>query len=268
VVFSLLSIAVNYWLVIRPLGRAAEGIFLWQILSVNSIAYTAGIGLGVYLVWPVIDAMRGFKRKNPPDPATLPFLRRRSLVIGDYLTWLGFALWLISGLVFPAWLQAADIYDPLKTNSYQYFFLSQVIWGLIASTMTFFMLNYVSLSGFHPLLVQDAGTDMDPEIDRLLRLGRRALYYLLLAFLAPLLAILVLTFIKLPGDTEEAQLATRLATVGLVLIGIVCGGAVFWLRGAIQGNIAALASAVDPERTGPQSGLDTIESFWASSSTR
>ncbi len=266
VVFSILSIVVNYWLVIRPLGDAAEKVFRWQIATVNTFAYTLGVAQGVYLVWPVIKAMRDYQRKKPLDPAALPFLRKRSLVMGDYLTWIGFALWVISGLVFPTWLQLVGVYDPDKTDSYLYFFMSQVICGLIASTLSFFILNFVSLSGFHPLLIQEARDDMRQEIDRLMRLGGRARYYLGLAFAAPLMAILVLEFIKIPGDTDTAQLATKLATVGLVFIGLLSGTAAFFLLGRIRGDIAALAAAVDPERSSPQSGIDTIESFWSSSS--
>jgi eukaryotic-like serine/threonine-protein kinase len=264
-IFSVLSIVVNYFLVIKPLGAGAEGIFWKQILTVNSIAYAAGIGVGVYLVWPVIKAIRGYNRKSPPNLESLPALRRRSLVIGDYVTGLGFGLWLLSGFVFPAWLQLAGIFDPLKTDSYTYFFLSQVICGLIASTQTFFLLTFVSVRGFHPMLIPADRSDVDHEIERLLRLSRRARYYLGLAFVAPLLAFLVLGLIDIPDQGVDTKWATKLATIGLAVIGALSVWLVWRLLGAIQGDIAALAAAVDPERTAPQSSIDTVESFWASS---
>jgi hypothetical protein len=262
VVFSLLSIAVNYYLVIRPLGDDAIRIFKWQIATVNTIAYTIGIGLGIYLAWPVIKTVLNYKRKIKPDPEALPALRARNLAIGDYLTWLGFALWVISGLVFPAWLQAAGVYDEQKTDSYGYFVLSQVICGLISSTQTFFMLNFVAVRGFQPILVEEARRDTDKEIERLSALGRRSRFYLGLAFVAPLLALVVVAFIN-PG---ESRWATKLAAVGLAIIGALSVWLVWKLQSAIQGDIAALAAAIDPERTSPQSGIDTIESFWAKSS--
>jgi hypothetical protein len=160
-------------------------------------------------------------------------------------------------------LELADIFDPLKTDSYTYFFLSQVICGLIASTQTFFLLTFVSVRGFHPMFIQEDRSDLDQEIERLLRLSRRARYYLGLAFVAPLLAFLVLGLITIPDQTKWA---TKLATIGLAVIGAVSVFLVWKLLGAIQGDIAALAAAVDPERSAPQSSIDTVESFWASSS--
>jgi eukaryotic-like serine/threonine-protein kinase len=260
IVFSIISIAINFFLVIQWLGPGAFEIFKIQIATVNPVAYTLGIGIGVYLVWPVIRAVRGYRRGKPPDPASLPALRRRNLVIGDYLTWLGFALWFLSGFVFPTWLHATGHYDPLKTKDYEYFFLSQVICGLIASTQTFFMLTFVSVRGFHPLLLQLDQTDPG-EVDRLIRLSRRGYWYLGLAVAAPLIAIVVLGMIRLPGLD-----GINWPTIGLALIGIVNSFLVWKLLQAIQGDIAALAAAVDRERAASQSGLDTLDSFWASSS--
>ncbi len=258
VVFSVLSVLVNKWLVIDHLPTEAKNLFWNQVVAVNSLAYGLGVGLGVYFVWPVIKAVRGFGQKTPPARENLPGLRRRSLLIGDYVTWLGFGLWLISGFVFPAWLRAAGYYDPQKTNDYLYFSLSQVICGLIASTQTFFMLTFLAVRGFHPMLVQTDQIDLD-EISRLVRLDRRVYWYLGLAIVAPFLAIIVFGLIDLPGA------GSKWATVGLAVIGILSVVLISFLLKAIRGDIAALLAAADPERKAPQSGLGTLDSFWISS---
>jgi hypothetical protein len=263
VVFSVISIAINNLLVIRRLSSLDPGafeIFKIQIATVNPIAYTIGIGIGLYLVWPVIRAVRGYSRGKPPDPAALPSLRRRNLVIGDYLTWLGFALWFFSGFVFPMWLHATGHYDPHKADDYLYFILSQIVCGLIASTQTFFMLTFVSVRGFHPLLLQLDQNDPS-EVDRLMRLSRRGYWYLGLAVVAPFIAMGVIGMIHLPGMEGEVNWPT----VGLALIGAVSSFLVWKLLQAIQGDIAALAAAVDRERAASQSGMETLDSFWASS---
>ncbi len=261
IVFSFISIAINNSLVIqklKSLDPGASDIFLIQIFTVNPVAYTVGVGIGIYLVWPVIRAVRGYNRGKSPDPGTLPALRRRSLVIGDYLTWLGFSLWLLSGFVFPTWLHATGHYSADNTDDYLYFFLSQIICGLIASTQTFFMLTFVAVRGFHPLLVQVQESDFE-EIDRLSRLSRRCGWYLGLAIVAPLISVVVLALIDIGP-------ATKWVTAGLATLGIVNAILVFALRRAIQGDIAALAAAADPERAASQTGIDTLDSFWASSS--
>jgi serine/threonine protein kinase len=257
IVFSVLNIVFNKWLIIDHLPEEAQSLFWNQVVAVNTIAYTFGVGLGVRLVWPVIKAVKGHLKQNPPPAELLPFLRRRSLTIGDILTWLGFVLWLASGIVFPAWLQAAGYFDLSKSNYYLYFFLSQVICGLIASTETFFFLNFVSVRGFHPLLIETDRTDLE-EVDRLLRLSRRGYLYFGLAVVAPFLAFLVMPFLQVPD--------TRWATVGMGFIGIVNFIVMFFLLRTIQSDIGALVAAADQEHRASQSAMDTVESFWASSS--
>ena len=260
IVFSALNIVINYFLVIKRLGDEANWIFGIQILTVNPIAYTIGIGIGIRLVWPVIKAVRGYSRGHPPDPIALPAIRRRSLMIADQLTWLGFGLWILSAFVFPTWLRATGHYDPKHGYDYLYFFLSQIICGLIASTQTFFMLAFVAVRGFYPLLVRLDRSDPE-EVDRLLRLSRHCYWYFGLAVAAPLVAIVVL------GVTlSNEETIIHWLTVGLALIGIVNSALVWKLLQAIQGDIAALAAAVDRERAASQGGIDTLDSFWASSS--
>jgi hypothetical protein len=260
IVFSVLSILINYFLVIKWLGPEAYKIFKIQIFTVNPIAYTIGVGVGVYLVWPVVKAVRGQNRKIRPNPDSLPALRRRSLVIADYLSWLGFILWFVSGFVFPTWLRAAGHYDPQRTDDYLYFSLSQVICGLIASTQSFFMLTFVSARGFYPMLLQLEQNDPN-EIRRLLALNRRGYWYVGLAVAAPLIAIFVLGLIRIPGQGE----GVNWPTVGLAAIGFISFVLVFRLLRAIQGDIAALIAAVDREGAAHQSTIDTVGSFWSSS---
>jgi eukaryotic-like serine/threonine-protein kinase len=261
IVFSALNVVINYFLVIKPLeDDEARRIFGIQILTVNPVAYTIGIGIGIWLVWPVIKAVRGYNRGHPPEPAALPAIRRRSLMIADPLTWLGFGLWVFSAFVFPTWLRATGHYDPDRRYDYLYFFLSQIICGLIASTQTFFMLAFVAVRGFYPLLVRWDRSDPE-EVDRLIRLSRRGYWYLGLAVAAPLVAIAVLG-VLLPSE----EVVIHWLTVGLAVIGMVSSFLVWKLLRAIQGDIAALAAAVDPERAASESGIETLDSFWASSS--
>lgn len=256
IVFSVLNIVFNKWLIIDHLPEEAQSLFWNQVAAVNTIAYAIGVGIGVRLVWPVIRAVKGYRRGAPPPAEGLPSLRRRSLTIGDFLTWLGFVLWLVSGIVFPVWLNAGGYFDASKSNYYLYFFLSQVICGLIASSETFFFLNFVSVRGFHPLLIETDRTDLE-EIDRLMRLSRRGYLYFGLAIVAPFLAFIVLPFLQVPD--------TRGATVGMGLIGIVNFGVMFVLLRFTQRDIAALVAAADQEHRASQSAMDTVESFWASS---
>ncbi len=182
-------------------------------------------------------------------------------MIGDYIALIGFALWFCSGIAFPLCLAIAEPYDPEKMKFYIYFFFSQIAYGLIASTETFFLMTFFSVRSFHPMLVQLDQPDLEDGA-RLLRLDRRVVWYLAMAIAAPLLAVVTVTFMKF---NASGDLLAKWATGALALIGIFSSWCVFRLLRAIQDDIAAIMTAVDPERATTPTVADSIDSFWSSS---
>ncbi len=256
-VFSLINIVANFYLIISHLGDQAVSLFERQIAAVNGGAYAIGISVGVYLIWPVVKAIRGYKVGIAPEPSTLPQLRRTTLINGDVIACLGFSLWIVSAFVFPTWLNAAGLLRAEDAKYYWYFFMSQVICGLIASTQTFFMIAFVSVRGFYPLLIPTEKANYE-EIGKLRRLDRRLFGYLGLAFVAPVLAGVVILLIDIPG--------TKWLTSALLLIGAVSSILLFYMLKVIQADLATLVSAIDPEgAASPTGGLDSVDSFWTSS---
>jgi len=252
-VLSVLNILFNLRKLIRS-GAEAEA-FKQALVVINPIAYGLGICLGVYLILPVLAAVRGFRAGRAPEAARLSALRRRSLWIGDYLAWIGFMLWVLSGVAFPAWLVAAGAWTPERTQNYLQFFLSQVVCGLIAATQTFFLVTCVSLRCLHPLLISPE--QIDPgEIEDLLRLERRGVWYLGLAVAAPLIAFLALSLIRRGEDLDF---------ILLFAIGIACSVFAYRLWRTIQGDVGALVAALDPFRRSGQGGIESMDSFLISS---
>ena len=217
-------------------------------------SYSGGIGLCIALSWPVLKAVRGFLAGRPPDPARLSWIRRRSLWIGDFVTWIGFLLWFASGLAFPLWVWAIDGFKPgTKDVYYYYFFASQIVCGLIAATQMFFLTAFVSVRGFHPLLVAPEKTDAD-EIEQLLKLTRRTAVYLGLAIVAPFLALLTLAL-------ADIDMHSKWPIGALALIGGAASWLAYKLKGTIDDDVSTLVAAMDPERVAAESAVDTVDSF-------
>jgi hypothetical protein len=305
-VFSVFNLVFNRYTIVQQLTDDQLSMFWTQVKFVNPIAYTIGILVGVRLVWPVIKAVRDVRHGRRLPPESLPALRARSLLVGDYVALVGFALWFFSGLAFPIGLALVGPFDPAITKYYIYFFMSQIAFGLISSTQAFFLITYITLAGFHPLLVKM--DQPDPEDgERLVRLDRRLYWYFAMAIAAPLIAVVTVSLMQFDTKAEQiekaaataadspkgpaevaksptfdggkspaadqnakpwiaAETLAKLVTAALALIGMVSSYFVFKLLRAIQSDIAAIMTAIDPERAAAQVGGDSMDSsFWTSS---
>ena len=256
-VCSLFNTIFNATKIVQPTSsQQQQDVFKGQqVLAINAVSYLLGIVVGCYLAWPVLRAAREMNRGQPPDPKQLPAIRRRTLWLADYVSWMGFVLWFITGLVFPLWLFSVGGATPEHNKLYLYFFLSQVVCGLMAATQEFFMLAVVALQGFYPPLIEAERTG-DESVNQLLSLKRRANIYLGLAVIAPFLAVMTLALTGL-----EIQMAMAVMPV----IGILGSFVAYRLNAAIQNDVTTLTATLDPQRAAAQAVLDTLDSFWSES---
>jgi hypothetical protein len=142
----------------------------------------------------------------------------------------------------------------LQLSHYVHFFVSQVLCGLIAGSLSFFLVTFVAVRFLYPPLAQPE--TINPEaIDPLMRLSGRLWIYQALAVSVPFLAVTVLVLI-------DTQLRMAFAVLGAV--GLTGFGAAFWLSRAVQADLTTLAMAVSPaaETLGT---TDTTESFFSGS---
>src|SRR5262249_34168054 len=79
--------------------------FFWnvEVPTVNAVSFPIAIGLVVYFAWPVLVGVGKVGSGQQLPNEELARLRRRALWVGDSAAWIGFALWLVSGVVFPLW---------------------------------------------------------------------------------------------------------------------------------------------------------------------
>jgi hypothetical protein len=159
-VMSVLNIIYNWSEVVRHLTLADQRVFFLQLLIVNGIAYAWGVAMALYLCWPVVVSMR--ELRSPHDrpratPRRLARLRARTLWLGDYAAWICAIDWAFSGFVFPSWMQAqVGANTAITTSLYVHFVVSQALCGLIAATLTFFMVTLGALRTCYPRLVGPA----------------------------------------------------------------------------------------------------------------
>jgi hypothetical protein len=250
---SALNIAYNRAEIIVPVGPAAEAVFARLLWIVNPILYGAAVALLLRLAWPVLRSVRTAAAAGARRPRAPPFVSSRSLWLGDYVAGVTAVAWLVSGVMFPVWLQAEAAEGAgLGFSEYVHFMSSQVVCGLIAATQSFFLVTFLNLRVFFGLLV-DLET-YDAAISQALRaLAVRGRYYFLLAVSVPLIAIVPLARVD----------SGRLAVLCLGGLGFVAFLWAYRLTQEIQIDLDAFAVATGP--AGPALESGDVDSFWVQS---
>jgi hypothetical protein len=251
---SAFNIRYNWTEIIRDLNTPAQEVFQnIQLAVVNVTAYSIGITLAVMAAWPVMNGVKALANGRDIERARLPALRNRCLWLGDYVAWIGIALWTVTGAVFPTWLQAATDAQ-LKPHHYVHFITSQGLCGIIAATGVFFLLTGLCVAVYYPVLLRpDLGNP--GETASLVSLTRRSSVYFAVAMAAPFLSLIPLAFV---------DLQVRTVFVVLGLYGLVSFGLLFWLWRKVQHDLAALATALNPEAGGFGGTSQSIDSIWTS----
>jgi serine/threonine protein kinase len=251
-VLGILNIVYNAALIVRYFNATARDVFWWgQIPAINAVCYTVGTVIILRVGWPVFSGVR----PNPPAAPSegLMLARARCLRLGDYLAGVVITLWIVSGIVPPVWLAIVQNRSggEVKISSIAHFFMSQCLCGLIATTMSYFYLTFLTVRYFYPkLLTRDLADHA--EVVLLASLSRRIWLYYLLAVAVPFLAALLLI------SNFSADLKTFV--IILIVLGLVGFSIAYAVDRVVRDDLAALAMVVNPG--GSSLALsDTSDSF-------
>jgi eukaryotic-like serine/threonine-protein kinase len=227
-----------------------------EVLTVNAVAFPVAIFLVFRVAWPVLIAVGRVGSGKQMAPEELSRLRRRALWVGDAAAWVGMALWVISGIVFPLWqhLHFGEI-EGVGISQYRNFLASQIVCGWISSTLTFFLLSFMFVRAFYPVLVRPEETNPN-EANNLAQLSRRCGWGLYLTLAAPFLAVGLLAVSGLKEDVQKIWMGF------LALIGLAVTILSFKLLQSIRTDLDALAVAIDPSRDATSVNTDTVDSLW------
>ncbi len=250
IILSALNVVYNFSQIVDDLGEQARHIFFGeQIMAVNSIAYTIGLGYIVRTRWQMFRTLqklaRGEQLAEPPSYEVM----RRCLRLGAATAGVSAALWTVSGFVFPTWLRFGATEAPISAAAYVHFVVSNMLCGLIAATQSYYVVTYLSVRVCFPWLLQARGPDARvlPELAHLARLGRGVLG---LTVAVPFLALAALLLNEVARDVLGAIAATG-------FLGCVIG---YWFDLAIRADLGALATAISPSGDALLSG-DSVESL-------
>jgi hypothetical protein len=220
----------------------------WKLLLVvvNLIAYSIGIFTVLRIAWPVFQAVA--TSSSDTTKVDLSPIRERCLRLGDYLAKIGMCLWAASGLFIPIWLTVADAGD-IEVNPIILFLISQNLFGITASTLSYFIMTMLVVRYFYPrLLVREPAHPHEAE--QLVAVNRRMWIYYVLAVSVPFAAVLMLIYYGM----------SRGLTLTLGIVGLAGFWLSFWLDRVIRDDLSALIQVVNPSGRS-LAGAETSDSF-------
>jgi hypothetical protein len=236
-VTSYLNITYNLAQIIEKLGLDLVQVFKSkQIPIINSVAYIAGVAIVLRVYWPLFRAMNQLASKgrlDPPQPNQAP-LRERCLHVGDVVGLVTAGLWFVSGFAFMMWLEAESS-EPIDASDFWHFVVSQCLWGLIAATLSFFLVTTVGIRVYYTRLVSLQAPEAD-EAQSLGALSRRLWVIFGFAAAVPAVAVMLFPFTDIDKHTIAA----------ISFVGLLASGASYFLALAIRGDLAALATMINP----------------------
>ncbi|GAA4490704.1 serine/threonine-protein kinase [Rhodococcus olei] len=246
---NMLAGAYNYHhnktLIIDNLAPLVQRHFDQIQYVINAVAFPTGAIVLVFMCRYPLTVPRGLRRGRRYDAQTLARARTDTLLLGDRIAAVVFALWAIAGLVYPVTLEI--IAGGIPTGAYVHFLGSLIVCGAIAVTYPFFLVTFYAVRYMYPVLLPLGITSSDD--DRNLRgLGRRSTRYLAVAASVPLVAVAGVTFLS-PEQIPQVIGAVRVLSVGAIFAFV---GA-YWLFRQLETDLQALERVVSNEpasRTG------------------
>jgi hypothetical protein len=233
---------------LREINPQMEQAFWAATGPVNGILYPLGTILVVAFAWPVARAIQRLNRGETLEANALAAARRRALVLGHGVAAVGIVLWLVAGLAFPLWIHFRTADFP--ATGYLRFFLSMLVCGIISCCLPFLATTWLSVRVFIPALLANSAPDA-AEQRRLIALGSQAGIYLFASPVAPLGALLLVTF---------SEHDARQATIILICVAIAGFAAAYLTWQRIRADLAALSVvARPPDMIG--TATDTVDTF-------
>ncbi|MBM4540819.1 protein kinase [Rhodococcus hoagii] len=226
----------NQTLIISELSAEAQQRFVEVSRVINSVLFPLGFVLIVYFCRYVISVPRGLRKGRTYDAATLARARADTLLMGDRIVAVVFALWLVAGIVFPVSLQIAA--GSIPQGAYVHFLGSQIVCGAIAVAYPFFLVTFYAVRCLYPSLLPHGITSSSDE-RRLRGLDRRSTMYLAVAASVPLVGVAGVTFLS-PDEISVVIYAVRVLCVG----GVIAFVFVYWLFRLLEEDLRALERVV------------------------
>ncbi|MFD7843017.1 protein kinase [Nocardia sp. NPDC059764] len=230
------NIRINKSLIVDELSASDQYRFEQVALINNLAAFPVAALLLLWLARRPLTVSYRLGRGHEYTPDQLARARADTLLLGERVVWVPFALWLIAGIAWPLALAGAGA--RLPHTAFAHFFTAQVVCATIALAYPFFLIMVYSVRSLYPQLLA-RGSVGHEDRRQLAALARRSNFYLAAAASVPLLGVASVTFVS----TDELGLVIvplRILSVGGVLAFVV----IYRLSRMLEADLGALVRAI------------------------
>lgn len=230
------NIRINKSLIVDELSAPDQHRFEQVALINNLAAFPVAALLLLWLARRPLTVSHRLGRGHEYTPDQLARARADTLLLGERVVWVPFALWLIAGIAWPLALAGAGA--RLPHLAFAHFFTAQVVCATIALAYPFFLIMVYSVRSLYPQLLA-RGSVGHADRRQLAALARRSNFYLAAAASVPLLGVASVTFVS----TEDLGLVIvplRILSVGGVLAFVV----IYRLSRMLEADLGALVRAI------------------------
>lgn len=226
----------NWEVIVHPMARRgvehAEHYFQVCAVLVNGIGFLAGLALFIFFARPVSRGLADVGRGRVIAHESLIFLRRRCLVLGQYVALIGACLWIVAGPIYPLMIGALEFRD------YVYFIASLTVCGVFVATYPFLVVTWLCTRVYYLAFITPGSAGAD-DMAMLARVDSWRWRYLAMAGALPMLLLALGTFLGPSMGSRWAS--TLLGIFGFVSVaGFILA---LWLFQAIQADIVLLKEA-------------------------
>ena len=160
-----------------------------ELLPVNLVAFTVGVLVSLWIIWPIALGFRSLGHSKPLTPEDRDVVASRCLSTPYLSAGNILLLFSLSGIVFPLWNRWSPESQVTARDAFG-FFLSQFLHGLVAAGLTFVITAFVTLRAFYPKFINpEESKSQQLELDGF---EKRLLAVTNLMAVTPLLALLAL----------------------------------------------------------------------------
>ena len=214
----LVGSAFNIWYnmtVIDPL-LVAEGLrerFIQTVIVWNLAAYPAAVGIWCWLILSLRPALLRLQRKETVEAPKLNAVRRRLVQLPWYGATISGTAWFLGAAVFLVSLSLEG--RPMSAQLFWNLTISFSVSGFIATTQSFFLIEWASQWGLYRLFFRDARPDRLKGIHPI-SLRMRGFMWAVSASVCPIGSLLLLLFAPPSPGTNPQSFGVFVAVIGVV----------------------------------------------------
>jgi adenylate cyclase len=179
----------------------------------NGVAYPIGLGLMLYLIWPLRRCLADLRAGRDVSPGFLAWCRRRLVNLPAWQVLLNGLAWLPGAVVFP-WIVCALGGPHRAADIWTEFAVSFVVSAFLATIQTFFLVEAYLMGFLYPEFFRDSRPAQAGG--RYFSFGTRLLGVWISVGAAPLTALFVVI------NSGITFLAVGVFLIGLITGGLVC----------------------------------------------